>query len=107
MPDGRERFTQIRPAATLLLSVDCLYQMNEKNCKGEFFGESGESTGSGNIDAVSPSSGLLQTERSLQVRKLLCRDSPLSPNVQKPFDSAPMLQEIRTELRPGICGANL
>src|SRR5579863_8646271 len=36
MPDGRERFTQIRPAATLLLSVNCLYQMNEKNCKGEF-----------------------------------------------------------------------
>ena len=36
MPDGRERFTQIRPAATLLLSVNCLYQMNKKNCKGEF-----------------------------------------------------------------------
>ena len=34
---GRTReIQQIRPAATLLLSVNCLYQMNKKNCKGEF-----------------------------------------------------------------------
>src|ERR1700722_14165847 len=36
MPGGRERFKQKRPAATLLLSVNCLYQMNKKNCKREF-----------------------------------------------------------------------
>ena len=34
---GRTReVQQIRPAATHLLSVDCLYQMNKKNCKREF-----------------------------------------------------------------------
>ena len=34
---GRPReIQQIRPAATHLLSVDCLYQMNKKNCKGQF-----------------------------------------------------------------------
>jgi hypothetical protein len=32
----REIQTNYDPAATLLLSVNCLYQMNEKNCKGEF-----------------------------------------------------------------------
>jgi hypothetical protein len=34
---GRTReVQQIRPAATHLLSVDCLYQMSKKNCKREF-----------------------------------------------------------------------
>jgi len=32
----REIQTNYDPAATLLLSVNCLYQMNKKNCKGEF-----------------------------------------------------------------------
>ncbi len=40
MPGGHERFKQTlstkRPAATHLLSVNCLYQMNPKNCKRQF-----------------------------------------------------------------------
>ncbi len=36
MPGGHERFNKIRPAATLLLSVNCLYQMNLEKRKGEF-----------------------------------------------------------------------
>ena len=32
----REIQTNYDPAATLLLSVNCLYQMNKKNCKGQF-----------------------------------------------------------------------
>jgi hypothetical protein len=31
-----KRLNKKRPAATLLLSVNCLYQMNKKNCKHEF-----------------------------------------------------------------------
>jgi len=36
MPDRDESCKQYDRLATHLLSVNCLYQMNKKNCKGEF-----------------------------------------------------------------------
>jgi hypothetical protein len=36
MPDERREFHKIRPASHTLLSVNCLYQMNEEKRKGVF-----------------------------------------------------------------------
>ena len=36
MPDAHESCRQYARLATHMLSVNCLYQMKEKNCKGEF-----------------------------------------------------------------------